>query len=198
MLVFIISGGLSSTSSKVFKSFAIRPKLGGCILCPKVISTSSNMQYSTSLNHVFTFHYHIIFKYAKVDRCLEINFQNSTNLQTVITVSIQLKIEQKYHQKKRNFSSLDEEDWSITHLGICESRSMSRNELQKLNLYSNAHNTTSTTRNQTKLPQKRWNFKNFQTICSSKEYDLCWLQNAQKHIVLLGLGFRWKLLWKGS
>ena len=67
-------------------------------------------------------------------------------------MSIQLKIEQKNHQKKRNFNSVDEEDQIKTDLNY-KSRSMFKNQLPKLNLHSNAHNSAYTTRNRTKLPQ---------------------------------------------
>ena len=45
---FIIGGGLSSTSEES-KGYALRSKIGGFILYPKAISTSSIMQYSTSM-----------------------------------------------------------------------------------------------------------------------------------------------------
>ena len=44
--------------------------------------------------------------------------------------------------------------------------------------------------------QKRWNVKSFPTICISKKYDTSWVLNAQKHIVHLGVGFRWKFVVK--
>ena len=84
------------------------------------------------------------------------------------------QIKQNYHQKKRKFNSLDEEHWIRFKLGICKSRSMSRNQLQKLNLHSNAHNYVYITRNQTKLPQKGEIFKSFPTIHNSKQFDIYW------------------------
>ena len=93
---------------------------------------------------------------------LEINFSNSTNLQTVITLSIQLKIKQNYH--RTNAISMvfrqcvDEEDHIKTNLCIYKSRSLSRNQVQKLNLPSNAHNFANTTRTWTKVLPKELKF----------------------------------------
>jgi len=65
-------------------------------------------------------------------------------------------------QKKCNSSNLDEEDQFIIILRICKSRSMSRNQVQKLNLHSNAHNSTNTTWNQTiRKPPKEVKFQEF-------------------------------------
>ena len=41
-----------------------------------------------------------------------------------------------------------------------------------------------------------WHFKSFPIICKSKQFDKCWVQNAQKQTVNLGLGFRWNFFWK--
>ena len=44
-------------------------------------------------------------EFAKVDRCLQINYRNLTCLQVLITLSLQLGFGQNYHQKKWNFKS---------------------------------------------------------------------------------------------
>ena len=75
-----------------------------------------------------------------------------------------------------------------TDLKICKSRSLCTNQLHKLNMPSNLHNNVDTTRNQTKLPPKEVKFQ--------EQYDKYWIQNAQKHIVHLGLGFRWNFVLK--
>ena len=54
---------------------------------------------------------------------------------------------------------VDEEDWIRTNLRMCKNRSIYRNQLQKLNLTSNAHNSTNTTQNWTKLPPKEMKFQ---------------------------------------
>ena len=56
---------------------------------------------------------------------------------------------------------VDEEGWIISDLRIYKSRPLSRNQLQKLNMPSNAHNSTDTTRSWTKLPPKEVEFQDF-------------------------------------
>ena len=41
---FVIGGGWSSASQESWRAFALRSKLGGSILCPKAISTSSDVE----------------------------------------------------------------------------------------------------------------------------------------------------------
>ena len=46
-----------------------------------------------------------------------------------------------------------------------------RNELQKPNMPSNAHNIANTTWNWTKLPPNKYNFERCPTICKSKKQE---------------------------
>ena len=90
----------------------------------------------------------LILECIKVDHGLETNIQNSTKLQTFITLFLHLWFEQNYHQKKHNFNSFqqcDEKDWLENELRMCKSRLLSRNQLQILNLPPNAHNFANTT-----------------------------------------------------
>ena len=47
-----------------------------------------------------------------------------------------------------------EEDWVIVHLKLCKSRSLSRNQPQKLDMSSNANNFANPNWNATKIPPK--------------------------------------------
>ena len=63
----------------------------------------------------------------------------------------------------------DEEDYIITNLKICKIRSLSRNQLQKLDMPENASNFASKTRNSTKLPPKEVKFQKFPNNMHIKE-----------------------------
>ena len=73
---------------------------------------------------------------------------------------------------------VDEEDWIIIDLIICKSRSMSRNQLHKLNMPSNAHNFANKLRNWTKLTTKRSEISTTLQSYISKQYDKYLVQNA--------------------
>ena len=86
-------------------------------------------------------------------------------------------------QMRRNFSKVDEEDWIIIDLKICKIRSISRNQLQKLNLHSNAHNSANKTWNQTigRPPKEvkyvdQSNLINILSSKCSKPYSTTWFR----------------------
>ena len=69
---------------------------------------------------------------------------------------------------------------------------LSWNQLLKLNQPSNDHNFINTTPIEWNYHRMMHNLDSYPTIRKSKKIHKYWVQNAQKHVVHFGFGFRWK------
>ena len=92
---------------------------------------------------------------------------------------------------------VDEEDWIRTDLKVCKSRSISRNQLHKINLPSNALNSANITRGWTKTSTKRSECSRaFQQYANQTKLTNIEFKMLENKIVHLGWGFRWKTVTK--